>query len=264
MVAFVDALLEPDFALRTFDFDPTWGEGERHLSIRSGEGDHAFVRFGSEGVLVRGRHREAHAIPEHELFAGLPKALEHVRDEPAFQLGGDSFAVWRLASDDRWTWAVDPSRGGIGALLSVLLGSSADVAEYAARYHEQRIDPLVLEELVRGSAVGAEWLERLGVRTPQRRAFELAKRLGFRVERKAAGKRSESVAKPSSKPKAKSGPTDPSEDDETLGEAEFKVIRVGDETRLVVAGKVQLRASKPGLYLELIESVRAALRSNGA
>lgn len=66
--------------------------------------------------------------------------------------------------------------------------------------------------------------------------------------------------------RAKKGTTpptgDPNELDETLGEAEFKVIRVGDETRLVVGGKVQLRATKAGLYLDLLEHVRASLRSS--
>ncbi len=75
---------------------------------------------------------------------------------------------------------------------------------------------------------------------------------------------SKTTAKSKAKPTGKAAAVDPLEDDETLGEAEFKVIRVGDETRLVVGGKVQLRAKKDGLYLELIESVRAALRAAGA
>lgn len=57
--------------------------------------------------------------------------------------------------------------------------------------------------------------------------------------------------------------SEPVEDDETLGEAEFKVIRVGDETRLVVGGKVQLRGNGRELYLALLEHVRATLRGAG-
>jgi hypothetical protein len=261
LVAFLDTLLEPDFALRYFDFSPTWDEGERLLSIRSGEGDHAFVWFGPQGTLVRGRHSEADPVPSSELFAGLPESLHALRDEAAFQVGGDSFAAWRLASDSVWRWAIDPSNGRLDELISALGADPSSFAEYAEPYHDQKLDRAALGALYEGGAVSAAWLAQLGVRSSVKRAVELARELGLKVVRETGKRKSEAMAKSKSKTSVKAQAGDPHEDDETLGEAEFKVIRVGDETRLVVAGKVQLRAKKQGLYLELLEAVRAALRA---
>lgn len=261
IVALLDTLLEPDVALRYFDFHPTWDEGERVLSIRSGEGDHAFLWFGSAGALVRGRHRDAEAVPDDALFHALPSALHRVRHEPAFQVGGDSFAVWWSAPERAWHGSVDPRRGRLDEVLSALGGTPASFAAYAEPYHARTLDRTALDALFEGGRVSATWLGQLGVRPPLKQAFALARALGFEVVRPPGRRERESVAKSKSKAGLDAPSTAPLEEDETLGEAEFKVIRVGDETRLVVAGKVRLRADRPGLYMELLESVRAALRA---
>ena len=260
IVAYLDALLENESSLRYFDFHVSWGEGERVLSIRSGEGDHAFLWFGAEGALVRGRHGDAQPVSRHVLFAGLPESYHHVRDEPAFEADGDSFAVWWSAGEGGWRWAVDPQREELAGVLAALDGEPSTFVAYAEAYHGQKLDRSALEDLYAGCAVSAAWLAGLGLNVSEKRAFSSAEALGIGVARTPRTRRRIPVVKKSMS-KSRTPSPDPQEEDETLGEAEFKVIRVGDETRLVVGGKVQLRAAKAGLYLELLEAVRAALRA---
>jgi hypothetical protein len=253
LIAFLDTLLEPDFALRYFNWDPAWGADERLFSMRSGEGDHAFAWFGTAGCLVRGKHRRKKAVPDGKLFAGLPCSLETVRDEAAFQLGGDSFAMWCPKGRKEWQWAVAPGAGGANEPLRVLDGDPKSFAKYARAYHEIEISRAALASFYDSGTVTAPWLAELSDAIDAARAFEVARDLGVPTQGKAP-----EMAKRSTKRAS------PDEPEERMGDGEFKVVRLGDETMLVVGGRVQLKAKRAGLYYEVIERVRELLRAAGA
>ena len=245
LVAYLDTLLEPEFALRCFDFNGAWNPGERMFSMRSGEGDHAFAWFGAAGALLRGRHREKAAVPEAKLFAGLPPAFRAVQREPAFRLGGDSFATWVSKGESAWHSSTDPLRGGMGDLLGLLDGDPKRFATYARDYHKVRIGPGSLERLYAGDPVTPQLIAGLSKAVDPARALALAKELGMATRGTAKSRPAEEAGEP-------------------LGDAEFKVVRSGDTAMLVVGGKIQLKAARKGLYYEIIEQVRAALRMEGA
>jgi hypothetical protein len=91
------------------------------------------------------------------------------------------------------------------------------------------------------------WIAALSSALDPARALALAKRLGLPTRGRAPA-RKQAAAR---------------QDDGPLGDAEFKVVGDGDETMLVVGGKIRLRATREGLYYEIIEHVRAALRAAG-
>jgi len=249
-IAYLDTLLEPEFALRYFDFDRAWASGERMFSMRSGEGDHAFAWFGAAGALVRGRHGERKAVPEEKLFAGLPPALQAAKKEPAFQLGGDSFATWASRGRAGWQSAKDPLKGGMADLLDVLYGDPKSFAKYASDYHDVRLDLAALGSFYKGGAVTPRWTAALSDAIDPVRALALARKLGLPARGNPTTGKKAARAKPGS-------------GDEPLGDAEFKVVRDGEATMLVVGGKIQLQAARKDLYYEILSQVRAALRAAG-
>ncbi len=279
VLALVDALLEPDAAFRRFCFDPDWGDGARLLTLRSGEGDHAFLALTPDGALLRGRPAEALAVRADRLFTGIPAALAPLVDEPAFALGGDAFAAWHATSEATWRAAVSLEGHGVSELLAPLGDAPAVAATLAEAVWGRRPHAASLSLLWSGAPVTRDLLAALlpdldlDVALSQARALGLPVSDAARPEAERAPPRKARVAPAASRASAKTAtakpamatepakPAGPEEDDGTVGEAEFKVIRVGDETRLVVGGKVQLRAARPGLYLELLEAVRAALRA---
>src|SRR5688572_3479586 len=107
IVAFLDTLLEPEVASRTYDHQAAWRRGEGLFVARNHEGDHAFIWFGRAGAFIRGRLGARPAVPAARLFQGLPAAYAGPARERAFDLDGDSFAVWWHRK--RWASAVDPT-----------------------------------------------------------------------------------------------------------------------------------------------------------
>jgi len=249
VIAFLDTLIEPDRSLRYFDFDPKWAKGERLASMRSGEGDHYFIWFGRAGALVRGKHGRTTAVTDDRLFAELPRALFPARREPAFQLGGDSLAAWWTTGADAWSFAIDPKRGGAGQLLIALDGAAKTFASYAREYHELTLGARALVALFDGAPIRADLIASLSPALDANRAFAIAHKLGLATQ---------------GKPPARGRKPAPTIDDETVGDAEFKIIRLDDTTKLVVGGKVQLAAPSGALYIKVLEQVRATLRAGGA
>jgi hypothetical protein len=239
VVAFVDTLLEPELASRTYDLDAGWARGERLFAARDNEGSHAFVWFGRAGAFIRGRDARKAAVAAERLFDGLPAAYGKLTREAAFDLDGDSFAAWW----DGKRWVV---RGGSLPLLGVLDGKPASFARYAARYHEARVDEAALASLHEGDPLTAELLGKLAPEADARWAWALAKKRGFKTRGAAPRHWTAGLARAPE------------------GDAEFKVVRLDDDAMLVVAGRVQLRATKAGLYEKLIDGVRATLRKAGA
>lgn len=251
IVAFLDNLIEEDSSTRYYHFDPKWARGERVFSMSSGEGDDAFVWFCPAGVLVRGRHNERRPVPADRLFAGLPKGLARGRDERAFDVGGDSFATWSLGGGP-WQSAVDPRRGGMNELLAVLDGDARTFVAFARDYYELKLDRATVAALYDGAAVDPPLVAALSNELDPARASKTARQLGL------PSKGSPVATKKKTAVKSPARASD--EDDETLGDAEFKIIEVRGEARLVIGGKVQLRSKKDGLYRELLATVRAAFR----
>src|SRR5438552_2155570 len=138
LVAFLDTLVEPEFDERYYEFYEDWNvrKGERVTGMRSGEGDHFFIFFGKAGTLIRGREDGETAIPPAVLFRGLPPSLAEARDEKAFQVGGDSFALWWAA--EKWVSAVDAGHGGASNLLRILDGNPQTLTRWVRSYHEQK------------------------------------------------------------------------------------------------------------------------------
>lgn len=254
----MDTLLEPEFDRRYFDFNGAWNVGERLFSMRSGEGDHAFAWFGAAGALVRGKQKGKKAVPDQKLFEGLPRSFDAVRREAAFQLGGDSFASWAPKGKATWQSGKDPMKGGLADLLGVLLGDPKGFARYAKDHHDVRLDPAALALLFEGTPVSLAAIRALSVTIDPAPALALAKELGLETRGQVPKARTRSPAKPKAASRSKRDQGEP------LGDAEFKVVGRGDETLLVVGGKIQLKATGKDLYYAIIEQIRATLRAAGA
>ncbi len=253
-VAFVEALVEADESMRMFHFDPRWSRTERLFRVTSGEGDEVFITFSAKGAFLRGRSSAKKPVPHAKLFAGVPRAFAACLREPAFDVGGDSFAAWCERGQRAWAAATDVRAGGLAPLVRVLDGDAKSLASHVRRYYERGISSRALAMLYAGAPISPQWVADIDAVTDAGEALALAKTLGLPVVRGPSPMSTKkSAARSSSR---SSGPI--------TGDAEFKVVRDGDTAMLVVANKVQMKATRAGLYVELIEAVRAGLRGAGA
>ena len=258
LVTFVDTLLEAEFDLRYFEFYEDWSvkDGERVAGMRDGEGDHYFIWFGRAGTLIRGRKKGKRTIPDSQLFAGLPGGLNDAHDEKAFQLGGDSFALWWPKGAKSWSFAIKPDKGGASALLFAMDGRPETLAKWIARYHEKKIDKRALAALYDGAPITADLIGALGSDFDFPTAFALARRLGLKIGTAPRAARQE---KPESDGRKKKVVIE--DEGAPLGDAEFRVVELDGETMLVVGGKTQLRSKKKDLYLTVLNAIRKLIKS---
>jgi hypothetical protein len=200
------------------------------------------------------------------LFDGFPAALGHALVEPAFRLDEVTFALWSLGPDGPWRRGpVEDPRGardpdGSARLLWIFDGDPATYARFAAEYHEVDLDPALVARLYADEPVTPALVRAVRADADVNAVLESAETMGMKTAKKTA------APKPAVKPKAAAKkttakkPKDEDDDwDELIGEAEFKVIRVGDEVKLVIGGKVAAGATNRQLYYDLLAHVREAL-----
>jgi hypothetical protein len=167
-------------------------------------------------------------------------------------MGGDSFALW--STGGKWSFAVDPDRGGAGELLRVLDGDARTFTRWAKGYYEIRLDARAVGALFGGARVSEELIRGLSPTFDVKTAFRLARRLALKTEEKIVT-RSEKAAGDGRKKKVTID-----DDDGPIGDAEFKVVEIDGETMLIIGGKPQLKSKKRNLYMKLLGAVRSAIK----
>jgi hypothetical protein len=201
-LALLDEILCEDWEGRYYSFDPTWDDTSEMASMRNGSGDHWHLWLGQPGLVLLGFDHEAspmspYAREDRSLWPGLidgfPEPLRYALSEPAFDAANLTFAIWRLAGDDRYRIgpidfperdAVEPFKSdpdGSAALLAILDDNPSTYAKWAREYYETKVDLAAVKKIY-----AHEPLDRATVRKLNREAdfdaiAESARAMGFTV-----------------------------------------------------------------------------------
>lgn len=147
-LAFLDALISPEWQYRYYSMNVAWSAGQQMASVRNGEGDYAFFLFSTGMCCFKElNHGQSDHLPEVTEFirkqqATLPDVVQHVLDEPAFYVDECTVLGWCEVPDEVWheLRSVDIA-GQENPRLSALLltGTPEDYVAWAEEYYEQEI-----------------------------------------------------------------------------------------------------------------------------
>lgn len=149
-LAMLDAILQPEWALRYFSFNAHWSDGEQMASLRDGSGGEYFIRFQKEGAIILGKTprsptgaevtRLGHPLPG--TFDSVPDVLRSALEEPAFETNRIEFCLWRLSTDDRWSVGGETrsEQNHSGDLLFALDARPESYKTWADGYYEISIN----------------------------------------------------------------------------------------------------------------------------
>ncbi|WP_028551628.1 hypothetical protein [Paenibacillus sp. UNC451MF] len=191
IMAALDAILCEENWLRVHRYEHAWKPGVDLGVIENGAGDHLYVLFMKEGVLVKGFDHESplspHAREDGRICPGmydeLPEdVLAILQNNSEFLEEEDvTFCIWRMKADSTWRsgeWdgldEVDESDrdGGAAFLFGYLKESAVNYVEWAEGYFglEKPLPLDVVSQIYQGSRIEEDWIATLN---PERKVQEV-------------------------------------------------------------------------------------------
>ena len=135
-LAMLDAILSPEWEYRYFSFDASWAKGEQLGSMRNGQGSAMRCLFTDSGAVLSGfdieQKKSAFALKPSD----LPKALEALATEPAFDNPDTTFCLYREKSASDWTKVGPSPKSHQDKLLELLAMDTKGYIEWALGYYE--------------------------------------------------------------------------------------------------------------------------------
>ena len=157
-----------------FEFHPAWSGSQQMGAVKNGSGDELFVHFTKAGCFITGFAHESAMSPYHsdppELWPGLlddvPAEFASSLKEPAFDLPSTTFVVWRKGTDQEWQTAKvkypdEHDSDGSHDLLSRIVMSADEFAEWLAEYFEVEVDSDIVEHVFAHEPLANEQLRTL-------------------------------------------------------------------------------------------------------
>jgi hypothetical protein len=157
-LAMLEAVLNPEWAYRSYAFNAHWSATEAMASMNNGSGDEFSIVFSAAGAYIRGFAHESRMSP----YAGdgpwpgvvdaVPEVFRPCVEEPAFcdedGMPVVTACIWRQAGDDAWRTGTiefpDDTAGdpdGSGYLFGLLADRSAEAfRRFAEDFYEAEVD----------------------------------------------------------------------------------------------------------------------------
>jgi len=172
-LAALDLILCPEEWLRYHSFIAEWAPQVSLAKIDNGAGDHLFVLFASEGVIMKGFDHESalspHAGDEYEVWTGIydetPEALLAWLDDEAIEKDEVTFCLWRETGDSVWRKGnvdiPDGEEDGSGFLLGTIFETPEDYADWAEGYFEMPVPLETVQQIYAGAPITADMIRSL-------------------------------------------------------------------------------------------------------
>ncbi len=160
-LSMLDAILEPEWAMRYYSFDSHWHKGQQAAWMRDGSGDDYAILFGDDGkTMIKGFAHECAMSPYRcappTLWPGvmgdLPLSFGEFLSEPAFARADATFCLWHTPEADEWQRGAIEFPGGedpdgSAALLALFDGKPETYRQWAQEYYERGLDFSAIERI---------------------------------------------------------------------------------------------------------------------
>ena len=158
-LATLDAIMASDWEDRSYSFNARWNAKKkvRMASMRNGSGDDWFIAFTPAGTFVKSFWHEYKPVAAATIYAGLPKALEPQRKEPAFEADLVTWGGWH----DGEAWTLRGDAKPLKDELAILTGAGKIYRAYAASYFEAKVPLDAIEHVLAGKPLTAALVARV-------------------------------------------------------------------------------------------------------
>lgn len=185
-LAALDLILCPEEWLRYHSFITEWAPHVSLAKIDNGAGDHLFVLFTAEGVIMKGFDHESalspHAGDEYEVWPGIydkvPEVLLAWLDDEAIEKEEVTLCIWREPEDSSWrkgeVHIPDGEEDGSGFLLGTIFETPEDYVDWAEDYFEMTVPLETVEQIYAGTPITADLIRSLN---PERNIEEALREL---------------------------------------------------------------------------------------
>jgi hypothetical protein len=192
-LAILDAILCPEFDLRTYSFNTQWGEGEMMAKMDNGGGDNYFILFNSAGAIIKGFDHESQMSPygndEGEIWSGVldevPLEFKPFLEEPAFSIEDTTFCIWRRYIDSGWQVGnitypkSDDNLDGSSWMLSILDGNPLTYEDWIVDNYEQTINIDAVKNIYKHYPLTTEIIKMLNIGLSIDELAEEIKEIGY-------------------------------------------------------------------------------------
>lgn len=172
-LAALDIIVCDEEWLRYHSFDTNWTQELSLAKVDNGSGDHLFVVFGSQGVILKGFDHESalspHAGDVYEVWPGIydqvPDSLMAYLQDPALEHDVVTFCIWRASNEGQWQQGeVQIPQGaddGSRWLLGTINKSPEDYVEWAEGYYDLSFDVETVKQIFAGVPITADMIHLL-------------------------------------------------------------------------------------------------------
>ncbi|MCL1991744.1 MAG: hypothetical protein FWG66_02215 [Spirochaetes bacterium] len=133
-ISVLDAVLCQEWEFRYYSFNSNWGEGERVLQMRDGQGDEMHILFRDDGCMINGFAGECGAGEIEKLTFNLPHIFhEFAFGEPVKSIG-TTFCLWTTDAKNWQAGKIESGEDFSGNILSILDGNPQTYIDWAQDY----------------------------------------------------------------------------------------------------------------------------------
>lgn len=166
-------LCPEDEWLRYHSFVPEWDENISMAKIDNGAGDHLFILFSPQGILMKGFDHESelspHARDEFEIWPGIyeevPISLSHLLEDESIDKEDVTFCIWRETKDSEWRMGTveipEGAEDGSSFLLGTIYQTAEDFVEFAEGYFEMTLSLDIVKKIYEGDTLTADMIRML-------------------------------------------------------------------------------------------------------
>ncbi|NTV78935.1 MAG: hypothetical protein HGA25_07355 [Clostridiales bacterium] len=135
-LAAFDAVFSPEWENRYYSYDSLWYEGEEMASMRNGRGEHYFILFTDEKILMKGLERQSKCLSMKDFGKdmNLPEILYQFMEQVAFLPDETSFCIWKFGQG-AWNSITKITENEL-KILGVLLISPEQYVQWVEDYYE--------------------------------------------------------------------------------------------------------------------------------
>lgn len=192
--AALDLILCEEDWLRYHRYSPQWRADTAMANVDNGSGDHLFILFSPQGVIMKGFDHESslspHAGEEYEIWPGIydrtPQALLALLEDEAIEKDEVSFCIWRGAGDNSWRKGQivipDGADDGSGFLLGTIRITPEKYADWAENYFDMELPLEMVKGIYRGSPITESAIRALNPERDVRAALRELQEIGLNVD----------------------------------------------------------------------------------
>lgn len=194
-LAAVNAVFAAEMGEPSFGFMPRWRNHQQVAMYIDGSGDELYVHFLQRGCFVKGFAHESQMTPyrrpDHSIWSGVlddvPQEFHCSLNEPAFSPEATTFAIWRLASDTKWStgkvvFPADDYKDGSMELLHPVTFGASEFTEWLAENYETDVNSDIIESVFHGQPLSETQMKKLNPESPIHLIRDAVRATGYAIQ----------------------------------------------------------------------------------